>query len=289
MQRSELGEIGRSFEVLGALDEAAQAFRAAADHASLARVLGAAGDVDGLEEALSGQQAAERAQRAIEEARAAAHHAVATGQREAALASLTAVLRTGPNAELGRLRAAIEEARAARRGTRLIDARGIARTCVFGDTVVIGRSETAEIPVASPVVSRRHLVLRAGSDGVPRVTIEGRGTLLGGALVSGELSVNGHLELLLGAVPVTLDRDEGAGVLVTIAGEHHRYWAPLGPLVIGPFVITPTGDGLRLVSSSPASHPYLDGSTACPEGIDLARGDRVSAERGGPSLVTVAR
>ena len=284
-KRSELGEIGRAFEALGALDEAARAFRAGADHASLARVLTAAGDVDGLEDALRLQESAERTARDFSETRARAQHLAATGQRDAARALLRAAQRTQPSLELARLEASLGDARARVQGTTLITSDGPATLAVFGDEIVVGRGDGAQIPIASPVVSRRHLVLRRDANGEPRVEVVGRGTLLGGALVSGELSVQGYLELMIGPVRCSLDRRPDGGVVVETNGK--RYGVPLGPLVVGPFVLTPNDDGLRLTSRIVGTYPYLDGVTACPEGVDLARGDRVSAERNGPFVVQV--
>lgn len=286
-KRAELAEIGRAFEALEALDEAAHAFRLAGDHASLARVLTAAGDVEALEEALRGQERAEQTVRAFAETRARANHLAATGQREDAIRLLRTTLRATLDPELARLEAALIDARATPQRTTLITANGPGALAVFGDEIVIGRGEGAHIVIASPVISRRHLLLRRDARGEPCVDVVGRGTLLGGAIVSGELSVQGHLELALGGVRCALDRDADGGLVVETGGK--RYGVPLGPLSIGPFVIVPRDEGLRLTSRVAGTHPHLDGVTACPEGIDLARGDRVSAERNGPFVVQVAR
>jgi tetratricopeptide (TPR) repeat protein len=350
-QRNELAEVGRAFEALDALDEAARTYRDAGDDEARLRVLLAAGEIDGVEEVLAVVRQRESSARRATELRAIADHLWATGQRDEAARTLVRAAEDGPEAARSPLapaaatlleRLATSRARVA--GTRVrervagSDVQGgedeseIEVTWVFGDRVVVGRAEDATIRIASPLVSRRHLVISRGEDGLCQVENVGASTLLAGAQVAGRLSVNGYTKLALG--PVTLElfprfEDDGEpsrtraaassggatgprrfhSVRVVVAGTTYRL--PLGPLTVGPFEVVPVplpvgvshfvasgaggdrGDGLRLRPTAGAGSPpsvavpYLDSVTACPEGIDLVRGDRIAQSRGGPPLLHV--
>ena len=282
-QRSELSEIGRSLEALNALEDAVRAYTAAGDREAVARVLASSGDIEGLEDALRDTQTTERTSRSLTAARAEVGHLISTGQRRAARARLDLALHDHADAELERIRDRLDDRRARARGT-VVEEHGAAPwTWIFGDEVVVGRGDGAGIVVQSPLVSRRHLVLRRGHDGRPSIAVEGRGTLLGGALVAGDLSLNGYLELSLGPARCAFEPLPDGGVVVTAGGQ--RFRLALGLLSVGPFVVRPDGDGLRL-EAAPAI-PYLDGVTACPEGVDLERGDRFAEARGGPIVLRV--
>jgi tetratricopeptide (TPR) repeat protein len=327
-QRNELAEIGRAFEALDALDEAARTYREAGDDEARLRVLVAAGEIDGVEEVLASVRGRESSARKEQEIRAVAEHLWATGQRDQAARTLA-----GPLLEAGapgvgghetvagsaKLLDRLANDRARVRGTRVVETfPGSSEgevTWVFGERVVVGRADDATIRIPSPLVSRRHLVLFRGPDGGCELENVGASTLLAGAQVGRRLSVYGYTKLELGPVHVELwplfDTAEETsataplrrlhGLRLVVGGAAFRL--ALGPMHVGPFVVEPVplppgvpfsldqGDGLRLRPEVPAAAggavPHLDGVTACPEGIDLLRGDRITVARGGLPLLRI--
>ena len=100
----------------------------------------------------------------------------------------------------------------------------------FGSRLVLGRSG-ADIIVAAPGVSRRHLAITRRADGCPEISDLGsrNGTSLRNIPLSGTVPVDGELRLVLGGghVPVIF-RPRAEGGLELDVSER-RIVAALGP------------------------------------------------------------
>lgn len=149
-------------------------------------------------------------------------------------------------------------------------------TLVFGTPAWLGRADCA-IEVRSPVVSRAHLLFRHDTRGLVVVDRDSaNGTFLGSARLSGELVVDGTVELALGGtVPVEI-RSVGRAARVTVNGEvtvltlgETLEWAGASLTrfssddVRGWRLDAPTGESLALGGVGLAS-------------IELAHGDRIA-------------
>lgn len=167
---------------------------------------------------------------------------------------------------------------------------GRSRRIALGGEVTLGRGE-ATIVVGTRSISRVHLKLWR-RDGVAVVSDEGtrNGTFLRGARLSSPVPVGAALELTLGPELTCQLVDTGAtGVEVLVAGV--EVLAPLGPLdVRGWRIDWSPGSGAQhsyvTLQSSPESPAYL-GSLVLASTVELALGDRITRERGGPTALEV--
>lgn len=277
---SELAALGEELSRAGDALGAAEAFRLAGDHAGEARVLVEHGEVDAVESTLETGNAAARSAR----------------RRRAALDELTALEVSGQRIRALELAAKTDgdEARDAARAIagRLarppsvrLEALGITARWLVDETIVLGRHD-ADVVVASPLVSRRHLRFARGDGGGATIEALGaaNGTVLAGARLAGTIPIRGPLALSLGGEVPCLVAPHPSGIAIEVGGA--TTIATLGPARIGPFVLRRTADAFRLVSA-PGGPPPILGRATVPEGVDLSVGDEIRAERGGPLLVRV--
>jgi hypothetical protein len=277
---SELAAIGAELELVGDVAGAREALKLAGDREGETRLLIANGEIDALEETLSAEQDAARRAIRLKDALREVAALEAAGQRVRAID--LARRQDGPEA---RAAASTIEARLARPPMLRMEVLGKAARLILGDEVIVGRRD-ADLIVVSPVVSRHHLRLFRGADGLPWVEGLGaaNGTVLAGARLSGAVPVHAPLSLSLGGeVPCVLTPGD-AGLFVEIGGE--TILAPLGPGRAGPFAIAVVGDVYRLSPLQGGPVPLLD-RTSIAEGLDLAIGDELRSDRDGPIVLKV--
>lgn len=271
---SELSELGLELEALGEPALAAEAFSRAGDVDAQARALVAAGAIDRLEQVLEAQQDRVREERRKDALSRRVQDLELAGRRREALEAARIDARSDPRLEA--VVRAIEARRAEGPRVRLsLD--GEPLEVLFGDQVMIGRAG-ADLVVASPSVSREHLLVRRGARG-PEVVDQGsrNGTLLGGARIDVPVSVGAGLELELGGeVRLQIAPWQG-GVKLEVAGQCVH--APLGPLTLDGWSLELASDRwLELEARGPG--PLLSGLRV-DQRIQLCRGDRLTEEVGG--------
>jgi hypothetical protein len=261
---------------------AAEAFAEAGDREREIAALVQAGALQEVEEKLDASAARARSENALGLAARTIQDLDRTGERRKALALAAQHPGDATIRELARsieqrlLRGPIVEL--------VIEGHGV--TVALGDVVTVGRGD-ATCVVPSLQVSRVHLEILRDASGAPVVRDTGgrNGTFLGGARVAGELPVGEGLSLALGGeIPCRVSPAEAGAVVVEVAGL--AVHAPLGPLetAVGALVLSEGGVVELRRSGSPA---YLGTLEAAPR-IELALGDAVSSERGGPSRLAVA-
>jgi hypothetical protein len=313
---SEVLGVARELEEAGELERAADAYALGGDHESEVRVLTAAGAIERLEERLRESERATRTEREVEQALRRVADLDRTAERRAALDLCREALRTRSDPRLAEAARAIR-ARLVRGPVVDLEIDGTLRRYALGGEVTIGRGD-ATIVIGSKAVSRRHLKVARGPDGVFVEDLDTRnGTLLAGARVAGRIPVGDGVKLLLGGSvpcvvePIYLSRDEptplghadsGGHYAVEIAGWRHV--VPLGDLVTSglrvglDFVGDETFVVLRPLSSSVgapapsgvpravASQAFLGDYQLGPR-VELCHGDEIRAARGGPVRLRV--
>lgn len=285
--RGELLQAANALEEAGCLEEAAEAFALIGDDEGEIRVLSAAGAIDRLEKKLERSSLEARQERDRKQLIVRIRDLDAIAERRSALEHADHWLRSHPDEgvqyEAQRIRDRLL------RGPQVTLAiAGETRHYVLGSSITVGRAG-ADVVVASQAISRQHLRLSRGAEGITVEDLQTRnGTLLAGARLSGPLQVRGALSLsCAGQVPCTLTPRDGL-LQLEIAGK--RWLLPLGPLRIGDweivdahdgddrFVVLRTPDGAAL----PHTHAYQ-----LAQRIELCRGDQLRASREGPILLAV--
>jgi tetratricopeptide (TPR) repeat protein len=288
LARSELLRAAGDLEGAGEHELAAEAYRAIGDTEGEVRALTAAGAIDKLEERLRSDAAASK----VEQDRTLAIRRAADldrgGERRAALRVAEGALRAGPDERLEDLVRVIRH-RLVRGPTCAFSIDGEPTLVAFGGRVTIGRGE-ATVVVASRSVSREHVAVRGDPEGAVVEDLGTRnGTFLAGARLAGPVPVGEGVSLVLGSdLPCRVEPHQDGGVMIAVAGE--RFRAPLGPLRLGGWSVDlergEEGETF-LVLESTASSPAFLADLVAPARIELAVGDRVSRERGGPASLVV--
>lgn len=288
----ELVRVAAELEECGAWEEAAEAYRMAGDTEAEIRVLKEAGAIEELEERLrqTSQQAKHERDRTQLLRRLRDLDRIA--ERRVALKSALEWLEREPDEqielEVDRIRSKLL------RGPVIeLVVHGVPTRYALGSTITIGRAH-ADVVVCSSAISRQHLKLRRGEDGVTVEDLQTRnGTTLAGARLSGPMPVSRGVSLeLAGQVPCRIEPaypDDLAGPLaLEIAGEH--YVAPLGPLRIGGWVIVDAHHGedqfIVLRTLDGRDPPHMAGFRLAHE-IELCEGDEICQERAGEVTIAV--
>lgn len=277
---SELRRLGAELEATGEHGVAADLYRLAGDDEAEASALVAAGAVERLEQVLDQRALAERRERELRGRARRVQDLFEAGRRREALALGSPLTE---HADVAALVGRIERDRVSGPCAWLVVG-GDALEVVFGDSVSIGRAE-ATLAVASPAVSRRHLVIRRGSAG-PEVLDAGshNGTTLSGVRLAAPLAVGQGLALVLGGEVEVRVRPWERGVVIELG--QRTVHAPLGPLEVGAWQVAPASDAwLELVSREPAYFGVLRAESR----VELCRGDALSREPGGPAALEVRR
>jgi hypothetical protein len=307
---SEVIAVGRELEDAGELERAADAYALAGDHDAEVRALTAAGAIERLEARLRASERATQSDRALEQRMRRIGDLDRTAERRAALELCRQVLAERDEPRVADAARSIR-ARLLRGPVVDLEIGGELRRYALGADVTIGRGD-ATIVLGSRAVSRRHLRVARGAEGVFVEDLETRnGTQLAGARIAGRIPLGDGLRLVLGAevpcsiTPLGLSADSPtplgpsaeACVAVEIAGW--RYLAPLGDLRVGGWRIglddAPAeagADDAYVVLSASAngagvgSHPHL-GDYQLASRVELCHGDEIRAARGGPVLLRV--
>jgi len=288
----ELLRVAADLEAVGQWEAAAEAYVMAGDTEAEIRVLKEAGAIERLEARLQETSEEARSQRDRAQLIRRIRDLDAIAERRVALKSAREYL-AGQHDDQVQLEAdrIVDRLLCGPRVTLEVEGE---RACyVLGSAITLGRAG-ADIQVHSSAVSRQHLRL-SRVDGKAQVEdLDTRnGTTLAGARIRGALPVGSGVELeLAGQVTVKVKparADQPAGpVAVEAAGE--RYLLPLGPLPIGAWRVVDTHDGderfVVLRTPAGAEPPHMAGYRLAFE-IDLGRGDRLAATRGGPVVLAV--
>jgi len=278
--RSELSEQAARLEAVGEPSLAAELHALAGDKESEARALVEAGAIERLEAVLEAESARERAERQRTSLSARIADLDRSGSRRQALALCRAA--EAEDSALAARRRELEQRRAL--GPRLdLGLEGERLQVVFGDELSVGRSD-ASVLVASPAVSRTHLVLRRGDAGPVAVDLGSRnGTLLAGVRLAAPIAVGSGLRLELGGeVPLEVLPWRETGVRVRVGSE--EVCAPLGALEVRGFRLA-LGADAWLELSSP--EPFELGELTVRGSIELLRGDRVRRGTDSPLVLEV--
>ena len=281
LTRSELGRLGRDLAELGEHQLAADAFGLAGDLEAQTAALVEAGAIERLEAVFDADESRQRLERDREQTGRNAADLERLGRRRAVLA----VAADQPDDKVSRLGELAHRIKASRvTGPVLrLELLGVRRQFVLGDRVTLGRAN-ADIVVASPAVSRRHLELRR-EDGVPvLVDVSKNGTTLRGIPLAGSLSLESRVEVVLGGeVVVSVEPHDRYGLELTIAND--AFWVPLGELTssVGSFHCG-ADDWVELVP--PARGVYLN-SVHVLERVQLCAGDELRPERDADAAVRV--
>jgi hypothetical protein len=265
--RFELGEIAARLEGVGEAVLAAEVYAFAGDRDAEARMLVEAGAIDRLETVLDSEQARERAERAQRTLHARVRDLLLSGARREALA-LGRDARGGDPA-VAHLLAQVEARRPALPRVGLV-VDGERLDVLFGQELTIGRAE-ASLVIASPALSRKHLSLCRGAEGIEIADLGSRnGTFLAGARLAAPLKLGSGLALELGGeVPIVLQPWRDGVRIETPAGAVH---APLGGLDLEGWMLTSSADGFIELEARTAA--VLDGLTVH-GAIQLVTGDRL--------------
>lgn len=278
--QSELRALGQQLEAMAEPALAADVYALAGDTDAEAQALVAAGAVERLEEVLDARQSADRKTRERDELARRVRDLEQAGRRREAL-SLGAGLRD--DADIAALLRRIEIERVSGPCAKLV-LDGTELEIAFGDELVIGRAE-ATLVVASPAISRRHLLVRRGISG-PEALDAGssNGTTLAGARVDVPVAVGEGIELLLGGEVSVALAPWKSGVRVAVG--RRVVYAPLGPLDVDGWRIAPAPDDwLELEARSPA---FL-GALRVDARLELCRGDALAPAAGAPPRLEVRR
>jgi hypothetical protein len=282
---SERAQLAAQLESIGKLLEAAEVFGTLGDVDNQSRLLAACGAIDELETAFSNDEKLRNAHRARELTYGSARDLQAVGRRVPALRACEKWLVQHPDDE-------DIEALARRIRQQLVVGSAVSArlhgervTLALGKEVVVGRDQGA-ISLNAPVLSRKHLVIRSGPRG-PEVYDPGsrNGTLLAGARIACNLPIGQGLQLSLGGeIPCRIEPWGNGGAKLSIAGQD--FIAPLGPLHLARWTISPTTESVCLTCDISVTPPLLNGIVSSPP-IDLALGDELRAVREGPVLLQV--
>lgn len=287
LARSEVLRAAEDLEAAGEHELAAEAYRSLGDTEGEVRALTAAGAIDKLEERLRSDAAASKTEHDRTLAIRRATDLDRGGERRAALQALEAALAGGSDERLEDLVRVIRH-RLVRGPTCQLGLDGEPVLVALGQRVTIGRGD-ATIVVASRSVSREHVAVHRDGGAVVVEDLGTRnGTFLAGARLAGPVPVGEGVSLMLGSdLPCKVEPKEDGNVMITVAGQ--RYLAPLGPLRVGGWSVdVEREDGERfVVLSSTTDAPAFVGDLIAAGRIDLAVGDAISRERGGPSVLTV--
>jgi hypothetical protein len=283
----ELTSLAKELEKLDDFEAAAEAYRLAGDRQAEARALAAGGRIEELEGVLDREHERVRVARLRSQMFADAAALDGSGQRVAALGVARAFLAAHPADDEARALLSSLQGKLLRPPSVRLLAGGQETRWVLAVEVFLGRTD-ADLLVASPVLSRRHLRLFRGPDGAPFVEdlATRNGTLLAGARLAAPLPIRGPLSLSLGGEIACLIEPEGAGVRVQVNGV--AYHLPLAvEAALGPWRLRAAEDGVRLDVPEGSPPPLLDGDVAAGEGLDLCVGDALREARGGAVTVKV--
>lgn len=277
----ELSTLAQQLEELDEHLAAAEAFALAGDTEGQARALAAGGHLERLEGVLTDARVTERSRRQRAHALQEITALDAAGQRAAALARARSLRDGAPHdAEVQRVIAGLEARLVRGVELTLAGPRGRARWRL-GCPVELGRVG-ADLTVASPLVSRRHLRFSRDPTGTP--TVEDlstrNGTFIAGARLAAPLAVRGPIELSIGGELIcsVTPHDDGS-LAITLAGE--TWSLPLADHAnLGPWRLVSRDGALRLCVPDGAPAPILGDGVAAPEGLDPCVGDVVRAARG---------
>jgi hypothetical protein len=288
------GELLRAAAELEAVEQwqaAAEAFALAGDQDGEIRVLKEAGAIGELEDRLQKSSDAARRERDLAALLRRMRDLDALGERRQAIAAARAWLEREHDEEL-QLQLERVRSKLLHGPVVTLEVNGERRRYVLGSQITIGRAN-ADIVVHSSGVSRQHLRLsRRGGAPVVEDLETRNGTTLAGANVRGSLPVGGGLALELGGqvacTVVPLSTAPDAPIAIEVAGE--RYLAPLGPMGVGRWVVVDAHDGddrfVVLRSSADADPPHM-GDYQLAREIELCVGDRISAQRHVPVVLSV--
>jgi hypothetical protein len=283
----ELTSLARELEKLDDFEAAAEAYRLAGDRQAEARALAAGGRIEELEGVLDREHEQVRVTRLRSRMFADAAALDGAGQRVAALGVARAFLAAHPADDEARSLLTSLQSKLLRPPAVRLLAGGQETRWVLAAEVFLGRTD-ADILIASPVLSRRHLRLYRGPDGAPFVEdlATRNGTMLAGARLAAPLPIRGPLTLSLGGEISCLIEPENTGVRVQIGGLSHHL--PLATeAALGPWTLRAAGECVRLDVPEGSPPPLLDGDVAAGEGLDLCAGDVLREVRGGPVTVKV--
>jgi pSer/pThr/pTyr-binding forkhead associated (FHA) protein len=229
LQRRELQGAAAELLELGEGSAAAEAFRALGDVEGEARGLEAAGDVEGLEKLLDQRSQSEISARKRAEDTNLAEDALSRGDRRAALAAFERELAAHPNSESVLARIREIQARRLSGPSLTITAHGQVEHVWLGGEITVGRSD-ADLVIPSHALSRRHIRIACGSDGVWQVKdlASRNGTFLRGAQVTAAIDVGDGIDLSLGnQVLLTLRPDRLHPQALRITSDSLAYEALL--------------------------------------------------------------
>ncbi len=298
--RGEMLRAAAALERAGCYLQAAQAFKLADDEEGEIRALQQAGAIDQLEARLQQVSTEARQQRQQQQLLQRIRDLDAIAERRNALEQGRTWLqnrahegghRASDNLTEEALRQLLQQLRdRLLRGPQLtLTVRGETRHYVLGSSVTVGRAG-ADIEVASQAISRQHLRLYRGDEGLMVEDMRTRnGTTLAGARLSAPLSLGGEVTLMCaGQVPCTLTPTAAGLLQLSVGGE--CWLLPLGPLHIGDWEIIDVreGEDRFVVLRTPADKtpPHTDTYRLGPR-IELCRGDQLRLRRDGPVVLAV--
>jgi hypothetical protein len=286
--RKDLLEAAKDLEDLGEADRAAEAYALVRDTEGEARALVQAGQVERLETLLTAEQSKTSGERLRSQAHGEIETLTMTGRRREALAAaerLTQGAIVDPSA-----RERIHGLRARRAaGLCRVILSGRPLNLILDDVLVVGRTE-GSLVVSSAALSRKHLeIVRSGGVVVVRDLGSRNGTLLRGMRIAGALPVGEGLSLLLGGemkLEVGPSPSMKDALDVEVGGQ--RYVASLGParLGVGSWRLERADDEWIELVTEDTPQAFL-GDMAMSSRTTLLVGDRMSASRGGPTVLEV--
>ncbi len=290
--QGELLRIASDLEGVGRWEAAAEAYVLAGDTEAEIRVLKEAGAIERLEERLRQTSEKARAERDRTQLLRRMRDLDAIAERRVALKNAREWLARQPDDHVQlQVDQIMNRLLAGPIVTLQID--GEQARYVLGSTITIGRAG-ADIQAHCSSVSRQHLRLerKAGQPQIEDLDTR-NGSTLAGARIRGALPIGQGVQLELAgqvsvrAAPAKADEPNGP-VALEVAGE--RYILPLGPLAIDPWRLVDAHDGderfVVLRTPEPCEPPHMAGYRLAYE-IELCRGDRLCARRGGPVVLAV--
>lgn len=165
---------------------------------------------------------------------------------------------------------------------------GEERVLALPASVTVGRGD-ATLMVPSPQISRLHVSIFRSESGVPSVRdlATKNGTLLGGARIGADLPIGSGLALKLGGEVACSITPEGEHVRIEV-GPHHVV-AALGPFAtaFGTVELAEQAGGEPFVVFRRAEGDVFLNDLAIGPEIQLAEGDALADQRGGPPFLTV--
>lgn len=282
LTRPELSELGRELLELGEPHLAADAFGLAGDLEAQTSALVEAGAIERLEAVFDADESRQRLERDREQTTRNAIDLDRLGRRRAVLAVAADQPLVANASRLGELAHRIKARRASGPVLRL-ELEAERRQFVLGGEVTLGRAN-ASIVVSSPAVSRRHLEF-CRREGVPALTdVSKNGTTLRGIALSGSVSVQSCIEVMLGGeVPVRVEPHERFGLELSVLNE--TFWLPLGDLElpVGRLHCAPD----EWVELEPPEHGVYLNSVHVQDRVQLCHGDELRPAREGTWVARV--